>query len=55
MGKDNPQAKSLYQANLRQALVAGAMAGTIVDSVLFPLGNVSLSRRPAVPRLMPDC
>ncbi|KAL7317247.1 S-adenosylmethionine transporter [Mucor circinelloides] len=40
MGKDNPQAKSLYQANLRQALVAGAMAGTIVDSVLFPLDTI---------------
>ncbi|KAF1803627.1 mitochondrial carrier domain-containing protein [Mucor lusitanicus] len=40
MGKENPQAKSLYQANLRQALVAGAMAGTIVDSVLFPLDTI---------------
>lgn len=39
MGNDNPQTTSLYQANLRHALVAGAMAGTIVDSVLFPLGN----------------
>lgn len=39
MRNDNPQTKSLYQANLRHSLVAGAMAGTIVDSVLFPLGN----------------
>ncbi|GAN06388.1 S-adenosylmethionine mitochondrial carrier protein-like [Mucor ambiguus] len=40
MGKENSQAKYLYQANLRQALVAGAMAGTIVDSVLFPLDTI---------------
>lgn len=28
-----------YQANLKQALLAGAMAGTAVDTALFPLGN----------------
>lgn len=39
MGKDNLQAPTLYQANLRQALMAGALAGTAVDSVLFPLGR----------------
>lgn len=29
-----------YQANLKQALLAGAMAGTAVDTALFPLGNI---------------
>lgn len=28
------------QRNLKQALLAGGMAGTAVDTVLFPLGNV---------------
>lgn len=27
------------QGNLKQALVAGACAGTAVDTALFPLGN----------------
>ncbi|CEP15060.1 hypothetical protein [Parasitella parasitica] len=40
MPTDNPQPKALYQANLRQALVAGALAGTLVDSVLFPLDTI---------------
>jgi hypothetical protein len=31
--------KAVYQANFKQALVAGALAGTTVDSVLFPLGK----------------
>lgn len=30
--------KSKYQANLRQALMAGAVAGIAVDTVLYPLG-----------------
>ncbi|KAI7888857.1 mitochondrial carrier domain-containing protein [Mucor mucedo] len=36
MGKDNQHT----QANLRQALVAGALAGIAVDSVLFPLDTI---------------
>ncbi|KAI9486442.1 MAG: mitochondrial carrier domain-containing protein [Benjaminiella poitrasii] len=40
MGKYNQQNKSLYQANLRQALVAGALAGTAAESVLFPLDTI---------------
>ena len=31
-----------YQANLKQALLAGAMAGTAVDTALFPLGNCQI-------------
>lgn len=31
------------QASLKQALVAGAIAGTAVDTALFPLGTFSFS------------
>lgn len=44
MEKDNQQIPTLYQANLRQALMAGALAGTAVDSVLFPLGKIPSDR-----------
>lgn len=30
------------QGNLKQALVAGACAGTAVDTALFPLGNFDI-------------
>jgi hypothetical protein len=39
MGKDSQQIQILQQANLKQALVAGALAGMAVDSFLFPLGQ----------------
>lgn len=39
MGKDNQHPHIMQQANLRQALVAGALAGVAVDSVLYPLGK----------------
>lgn len=42
MGKDNQHTQILHQANLRQALVAGALAGIAVDSVLFPLGEFAM-------------
>lgn len=45
MGKDNQQTQMQQQANLRQALVAGALAGIAVDSVLFPLGELSFGKK----------
>lgn len=52
MGKENQQQiqQQQYpplqqQANLKQALVAGALAGIAVDSFLFPLGIVFLPVR----------
>lgn len=38
MGKDKQPIQMLQQANMRQALVAGALSGIAVDSVLHPLG-----------------
>ncbi|KAI9259851.1 mitochondrial carrier domain-containing protein [Helicostylum pulchrum] len=40
MGKDNRKKQTLQQANVRQAVVAGALAGMAVDSVLFPLDTI---------------
>ncbi|KAF7723973.1 hypothetical protein EC973_001489 [Apophysomyces ossiformis] len=34
------QESRMYQANLKQALVAGALAGTAVDTALFPLDTI---------------
>ncbi|KAG0168786.1 hypothetical protein DFQ28_001930 [Apophysomyces sp. BC1034] len=34
------QQTQVYQANLKQALVAGALAGTAVDTALFPLDTI---------------
>lgn len=42
MGKDKQQLHLLQQANMRQALVAGALSGVAVDSVLYPLGKEKL-------------
>jgi hypothetical protein len=36
MGKDK---QTVPQATLRQALMAGGLAGVAVDTALFPLGN----------------
>jgi solute carrier family 25 S-adenosylmethionine transporter 26 len=33
------------QGNLKQALVAGACAGTAVDTALFPLGNLTFPKK----------
>ncbi|CAO3613419.1 unnamed protein product [Mucor hiemalis] len=40
MGKDKQQLHLLQQANMRQALVAGALSGIAVDSVLYPLDTI---------------
>lgn len=41
MSNDGSSSAAVYQTNLRQALLAGAMAGTAVDTALFPLGNMT--------------
>lgn len=35
--------RATYQANLRQALMAGAVAGMAVDTALYPLGIMTFN------------